>query len=185
MTAGWGSLRSRRRGRRVRHSGDIRVGEDYGSDQYSQIVVTSTQLTAGSGSARRSAARTAVRTRYLGMYFWNDGNPQLALYKRTDGTWVQLGSSDPVAPLPAGTVLTLVAVGSQISFVENGVAADHRDRRHDHRRRIPAFMTFGRERRQLDRRRRHPTTRRQVFGRRDRVGPVWAAATAGQRAVTT
>ena len=45
------------------YSGDIRTGEDYGSDQYSQIVLSLDPAhAAGSGSARPSAARTAVRT---------------------------------------------------------------------------------------------------------------------------
>ena len=54
---------------------------------------------------------------YLGIYFWNSGSPQLRLYKRNAGTWIQLGSSYNSGPLPAGTTLQLSAVGSTISFL--------------------------------------------------------------------
>ena len=57
---------------------------------------------------------------YLGIYFWNNGTPQLRLYKRTAGTFTQLGGSYNSGPLPAGTKLTLSAVGSTISFQQNG-----------------------------------------------------------------
>src|SRR5205823_1114467 len=49
-----------------------------------------------------------------------NGTPQLRLYKRTAGTFTQLGSSYDSGPLPAGTKLTLSAVGSTIAFQQNG-----------------------------------------------------------------
>ena len=58
---------------------------------------------------------------YLGIYFWNSGSPQLRLYKRSAGTWTQLGSSYNCGPLAAGTQLKLTAVGSTISFQQDGV----------------------------------------------------------------
>jgi hypothetical protein len=58
---------------------------------------------------------------YLGIYFWNNGSPQLRLYKRNAGTWIQLGSSYNSGPLAAGTTLQLSATGSTISFLQNGV----------------------------------------------------------------
>ncbi len=103
------------------YSGDIRIGEDYGSDQYSQIVLSSTQLSTGQWIGPAVRSQDGGQDTYLGIYFWQNGNPSLQLYKRSDGTWAQLGNSYPVAPLPAGTVLTLVAIGSQISFLENGI----------------------------------------------------------------
>ena len=57
---------------------------------------------------------------YLGIYFWNNGTPQLRLYKRTAGTFTQLGTSYNSGPLPAGTKLTLSALGSTIAFQQNG-----------------------------------------------------------------
>ena len=47
--------------------------------------------------------------------------PELRLYKRNAGTWIQLGSSYNSGPLPAGTKLQLSAVGSTISFLQDGV----------------------------------------------------------------
>ena len=58
---------------------------------------------------------------YLGIYFWNSGSPQLRLYKRIAGSWIQLGSSYNSGPLPAGTKLQLSAIGSTISFLQDGV----------------------------------------------------------------
>ena len=55
--------------------------------------------------ARRPRQNGGQNT-YLGIYFWNNGSPQLRLYKRTAGTWTQLGSSYNSGPLPAGTTLS-------------------------------------------------------------------------------
>ena len=41
---------------------------------------------------------------------------------RNAGSWTQLGSAYSTAPLAAGTQLQLMAVGSTISFLENGVS---------------------------------------------------------------
>jgi hypothetical protein len=105
-------------------AGDIRTAESYGSDQYSQVEVTSTPLPVGDwiGSAVRS--QNGGQDTYLGLY-WNDqgtGRYELQLYLRKAGSWVQLGSTYTLGgPLPAGTKLTLSAVGSRISFQQNGV----------------------------------------------------------------
>ena len=102
------------------HAGDIRAGESYGSDQYSQIEVTSTQLTGGQWIGPTVRSQNGGQDTYLGIYFWNNGTPQLRLYKRTAGTFTQLGSSYDSGPLPAGTKLTLSAQGSTIAFQQNG-----------------------------------------------------------------
>ena len=47
-------------------------------------------------------------------------SPELLLFKRSAGSWDQLGSYSS-GPLAAGTQLKLVAVGSTIVFLENGV----------------------------------------------------------------
>ena len=44
----------------------------------------------------------------------------MRLYKRSGGAWKQLGSSYESGPLPAGTQLAVSAVGSQISFSQDG-----------------------------------------------------------------
>lgn len=101
-------------------AGDIRTGESYGSDQYSQIETTATQLTNGEWVGPTVRSQNGGQDLYAGIYFWNYGDPQLRLYKRTSGNWYQLGPSYESGPLPAGTQLTLGAVGSQIIFAENG-----------------------------------------------------------------
>ena len=101
-------------------AGDTRIAESYGSDQFSQIEVTSTQLTGGEWIGPAVRSQNGGQDTYLGIYFWNNGNPQLRLYKRTAGTFIQLGNSYNSGPLPAGTKLTLTAVGSTISFQQDG-----------------------------------------------------------------
>ena len=102
-------------------AGDIRVGETYPGDQSSQIEVTSTQLTGGQWIGPAVRMQNAGQDMYLGIYFWNSGTQQLRIYKRSAGTWTQLGSSYNSGALAAGTQLQLTAVGSTISFLQNGV----------------------------------------------------------------
>jgi putative esterase len=102
-------------------AGDIRSAETYGSDQSSQIELTATQLTGGQWVGPAVRAQNGGRDTYLGIYFWNSGSPQLRLYKRNAGTWIQLGNSYNSGPLPAGTKLQLSAAGSTISFLQDGV----------------------------------------------------------------
>jgi Bacterial Ig-like domain/Putative esterase len=110
------------------YGGDIRVaaGESYGSDQYSQIDVTADSIGPGVGGAGKWVGPT-VRSQnggqdtYLGIYFYNSGTPQLRLYVRNGSSFTQLGASYNCGILPAGTQLTLTAVGSRISFAENGI----------------------------------------------------------------
>ena len=103
------------------HVGDIRTGESYASDQYSQVEVTSTQLTGGQWIGPAVRAQNGGQNTYLGIYFWNSGSPVLSLYKRSAGNWIQLGNSYNCGPLAAGTQLKLTAVGSRISFLQDGV----------------------------------------------------------------
>jgi Putative esterase len=102
-------------------AGNVRTAELYGSDQYSQIEVTSTQLSGGEWVGPAVRAQAGGQNTYLGIYFWNNGNPELRVYERVAGDWTQLGPSYATGPLPAGTQLRLVATGSTISFLENGI----------------------------------------------------------------
>ena len=106
------------------NAGETRVAESYGSDQYSRIQVTSTPLPSGDWVGPSVRSQNSGQDTYLGLY-WNDqftGNYELLLYVRHSGNWTQLGSTYTLSgPLPAGTQLTLSAVGSRISFQENGV----------------------------------------------------------------
>ena len=101
-------------------SGDTRTAETYTSDQYSQVQVTSTQLTGGQWIGPAVRSQNSGQNLYLGIYFWNSGSPQLRLYKRTSGSFTQLGSSYPTSGLASGATLRLTATGSTISFLLNG-----------------------------------------------------------------
>ena len=101
-------------------SGDTRTAETYASDQYSQVQVTSTQLTGGQWIGPAVRSQNNGQNLYLGIYFWNGGSPQLRLYVRTFGSWTQLGSSYSTSGLAAGATLSLTATGSTISFLLNG-----------------------------------------------------------------
>ena len=102
-------------------TGDIRTAETYASNQYSQVEVTSTQLTGGQWVGPAVRLQGGGQNGYAGIYYWNFGSPELRVYKRSGGNWAQLGSGYASGPLAAGTQLRLVATGSTISFLQNGV----------------------------------------------------------------
>ena len=102
------------------NSGDIYTGESFGSDQYSQIQLTSTQLSGGQWVGPAVRAQNGGQSLYTGIYWWNAGSPELMLFKLLNGGWTQLGSAHATAPLPAGTLLNLSVTGSTLSFSENG-----------------------------------------------------------------
>ena len=112
-------------GTKSSYSGDIRTGETYVSDQSSQIEVTSTQLSGGQWIGAAVRAQNSGQNLYLGLYFWNNGNPELMLFKRISGNWTQLGGSSFQGALAAGTQLNLSVTGSTLTFSQNGVAAHH------------------------------------------------------------
>jgi Putative esterase len=101
-------------------AGDIWTAEPFTSDQYSQIEVTSTQLSGGQWIGATVRAQDGGQDAYAGIYYWNGGRPELQLFKRNAGSWTLLGTYS-CGPLAAGTRLKLVAVGSTIVFMENGV----------------------------------------------------------------
>jgi hypothetical protein len=105
----------------ARLAGDVWIGKRPLSDQFSQVSVTSTQLTGGQWIGPAVRVQDGGQDMYLGIYFWNNGSPLLRLYKRTADAWSQLGPSYDSGPLAAGTKLKIVAVGFRISFLENGV----------------------------------------------------------------
>src|SRR6516162_2831991 len=103
-------------------SGDIRTAETYTSSQYSQVQVTSTQLTGGQWIGPMVRAQNGGLKAYVGIYLWNNGSPNLQLFRRSGtNSWTQLGSTYNTGPLTAGTQLEVIATGSTISFLENGV----------------------------------------------------------------
>ena len=108
-------------GTKAAYSGDIRTGETYTSDQSSQIEVTSTQLSGGQWIGPAVRAQNGGQNLYLGLYFWNNGSPELMLFKRISGNWTQLGASYQSGALAAGTQLNLTVTGSTLSFSASGV----------------------------------------------------------------
>src|SRR5262252_3305331 len=102
-------------------SGDAWNAQTFGSDQFSQDQVTSTQLTGGQWIGPMVRAQPGGQNAYLGIYNWNNGSPNLMLFRRNGTTWTQLGGTYNSGPLAAGTQLEVVAVGSTISFLQNGV----------------------------------------------------------------
>ncbi|HLM88083.1 MAG TPA: alpha/beta hydrolase-fold protein [Streptosporangiaceae bacterium] len=100
-------------------TGDIWTAGTFTSDQYSQIEVTSTQLTGGEWTGTAVRAQHGGRDAYVGIYYWNSGKQELMLFRRSGGSWTNLGSYIS-GPLAAGTKLKLVAVGDTISFLEDG-----------------------------------------------------------------
>lgn len=102
-------------------SGEMRASNAFTNDQYSQVEVTSTQLTGSQWIGLAVRAQGGGQNAYLGMYWWNGGSPELKLFLRHAGNWTPIGSVYNSGPLAAGTKLELMAVGNTISFLENGV----------------------------------------------------------------
>ena len=102
-------------------SGDIRTAESYTGNQYSQVAVTSTQLTGGQWIGPMVRAQNGGKSAYVGIYKWNNGSPELQLFKRSGSSWTQLGGTYNSGALAAGTQLQVKATGSTIAFLQNGV----------------------------------------------------------------
>ena len=73
-------------------TGDIWTARTFTSSQYSQIEVTSTQLTGDEWIGTAVRAQHRGRDAYVGIYYWNNGKPELMLFKRSGENWTQLGS---------------------------------------------------------------------------------------------
>ena len=101
-------------------AGDIWTAGTFTSDQYSQIEVTSTQLTGGQWIGAAVRAQNGGQDAYAGLYYWNGGHPELLLFKRSRGNWATLASYNS-GPLAAGTQLRIMAVGAKIVLLENGI----------------------------------------------------------------
>jgi hypothetical protein len=102
-------------------AGDIWTARTFANDQYSQIEVTSKQLTGSQWIGAAVRVQAGGLDGYVGIYDWNGGRPELLLFKRSRGIWTQLGNGYSSGPLAAGTQLKLVADGSAIVFLENGI----------------------------------------------------------------
>ena len=83
--------------------------------------MTSTALSGGGWVAAAVRLQNSGENGYAGLYYWNFGSPELMLFKRSNGAWTQLGTAYNSGVLAAGTQLQIVAAGSTISFLQNGV----------------------------------------------------------------
>ena len=64
---------------------------------------------------------------YVGLYYWNSGSPELMLFKRSGGAWTQLGATyNSGGRWPPARSCRLGRSARTISFLQNGVLADHR-----------------------------------------------------------
>ena len=88
-------------------TGDMWTADTFTSDQYSQVTVTSTQLTGGQWIGPAVRVQDGGQDAYVGIYYWNSGSPELMLFKRSGGGWAQLGGVYSSGPLAAGTQLEL------------------------------------------------------------------------------
>src|ERR1700745_1399748 len=59
------------------NSGDIRTAETYGSDQYSQVQLTSTPIAGNQWIGPSVRSQGGGLTGYIGIYYGNGGNPEL------------------------------------------------------------------------------------------------------------
>ena len=102
-------------------AGDIRTGETYAGNQYSQVELTAAQLTGSQFVGPGVRLQNGGQNGYVGLYSWNNGSPELLIFERNGGNFSQLGDAYSSGPLPAGTQLKLMVVGSTIALLENGI----------------------------------------------------------------
>ena len=102
------------------NAGDLWAASTFTSDQYSQVMLTSTQLTATQWVGPMVRGQSSGLNGYVAIYFWNNGSPEIMLFLRSNGGWSQLGGSYSVSPLGAGAVVGLQAAGSSLSVTVNG-----------------------------------------------------------------
>jgi hypothetical protein len=95
-------------------TGEIRTDKAFASDQYSQIQVTTTPP-GGQWIAVAVRAQNSGQNAYAGLYYGNNGSPELMLFKRSNGAWSQLGAVAS-GTLPPGTLLRITAVGNTIAL---------------------------------------------------------------------
>jgi hypothetical protein len=96
-------------------------GSRYSGDQYSQLEISSASASAGRWTGVAVRISTSGQQAYVGICKTGHDESELILCKRMNGKWIRLGRTYRAAPLAEGTRLRLVALGSTIAFMENGV----------------------------------------------------------------
>ncbi len=103
------------------NSGDMWTAQTFGSDQFSEVQTTPTPLTGGEWIGPSVRSQDGGASDYVGIYYWNWGSPDLMLFKRMSGGWEQLGATYNSGVLAAGTTLEVMATGTTITFLEDGI----------------------------------------------------------------
>ena len=103
------------------HGGAYWTGDSFGSDQSSEIQTTSSPITGGQFTGVSLRTQNGGLDCYLGIYFSAGGPVNLRLYKRVSGVSALLGSY-ACGTLPAGSRITLTAVGNHLTLLLDGVA---------------------------------------------------------------
>jgi hypothetical protein len=95
--------------------------DKYSGDQYSEIEIASASIAATRWAGVAVRIRDGGQEAYVGVCKAGHGKSELILCKRSHGKWIRLGRAYRAGPLADGTRLRLVALGSTIAFMENGV----------------------------------------------------------------
>ena len=119
--AGCRSRRRRWPGPAARSPATSGPAETYTGDQYSQVEVTSTQLTGGQWIGPAVRAQNGGQDTYLGIYFWNNGSPELRLLSGARAAGSSSATATTAGRWPPGPSWRCVAAGSTISFLQDGV----------------------------------------------------------------
>ena len=103
------------------NTGDMWTAETFGSDQFSEVQTTATPLTGDEWIGPSVRSQDGGASDYVGIYYWNSGSPVLMLFLRLSDAWEQLGATYNSGVLAAGTTLEVMATGTTITFLEDGV----------------------------------------------------------------
>ena len=104
------------------NSGDLWTANTFGSDQFSQVTTSSTQLTGGKWLGVQVRGQNSGQSGYVGIYKWNNGSPVIQLFLLKNSAWTQLGSTYSLTSsgLAAGSTLSLSVAGASLSLSVNG-----------------------------------------------------------------
>lgn len=90
-------------------------------DQYSEIEVASASVAAARWTGIAVRISDDGQEAYVGICKTDRGKSKLILCKRTHGKWIRLSRTYRAGPLADGARLRLVALGSTIALMEDGV----------------------------------------------------------------
>jgi hypothetical protein len=97
------------------------AGDKYPGDQHSQITIAPASTVSARWIGVAVRIRSGGQEAYVGICKTGHRKSKLVLCKRMHGKWIRLGRTYRTDPLADGTRLRLVALGSTIAFMENGI----------------------------------------------------------------